>query len=151
MHLTIHTDYALRTLMVLAVASPEKVRTVDISQAFEISEHHLVKVIQHLARLGLVETTRGQSGGVRLLRAASEINVGHVVREMEADLGVVACLRKDGQECFISPVCGLKTVLHQATQSFLAHLDAVTLDQLIGPRGQKLSPLRRSLESRIPH
>jgi len=141
MHLTTHTDYALRTLMVLGVCAPEKVRTADIGALFDISEHHLVKVIQNLARHGYVETVRGKDGGVRLARSPSDINVGQVVREMETDLGVVACLQRGGQECFITPVCGLKGVLEQATNAFLAQLDRVTLDQLL-VTGQGRSSLR---------
>lgn len=149
MHLTTHTDYALRTLLVLGVSAPQKVRTSEISEVFEISEHHLVKVIQNLARFGYVETIRGKDGGVRLIRAPESINVGQVVREMESDLGVVPCLRKDGQECFITPVCGLKGVLRDATNAFLAHLDAFTLDQLLVGMGKGKAPLRKRLGTRL--
>ena len=123
MQLTSHTDYALRVLMVLGAAAPFKVRTAQIGEMFDISEHHLVKIIQNLARHGYVETVRGKAGGVRLARCASDINVGQVVREMEAELGVVPCLQREGAECFITPVCGLKVALAQATSAFLSSFD----------------------------
>ncbi len=151
MQLTSHTDYALRSLMVLGVCAPEKVRTSEIAEMFEISEHHLVKIIQNLSRHGYVETVRGKSGGVQLARCASEINIGQVVRKMEAELGVVPCLQQGGAECFITPVCGLKTVLRQATAAFLSHLDDVTLDQLlVGTRAGGRSALHNSLATRLP-
>lgn len=149
MHLTTHTDYALRTLLVLGVSAPEKVRTSEIGEVFDISEHHLVKVIQNLARFGYVETSRGKDGGVRLIRAPEAINVGQVVREMESDLGVVPCLRKDGQECFITPVCGLKGILRDATDAFLSHLDAFTLDQLLVGMGKGKNSLQKRLGARL--
>ena len=150
MHLTSHTPFALRCLMVLGLAAPERVKTRSIHEAFEISEHHLVKVVQTLARLGYVETVRGQDGGVRLVRDPSDITVGRVVREVETDMGVVPCLRSDGEECFITPVCGLKHVLHDATQAFLQHLDGVTLEHLLGDARQRgTSKLKKKLGQRI--
>lgn len=151
MQLTSHTDYALRVLMVLGVSAPEKVRTTEIGEMFNISEHHLVKIIQNLARHGYVETMRGKTGGVRLARSARDINVGQVVREMEAELGVVPCLQNDGAECFITPVCALKVALQQATLAFLAHLDDVTLDQLLrGSRGSGRAALHNTFATRLP-
>lgn len=152
MQLTSHTDYALRVLLVLGVCAPDRVRTSEIAEMFEISEHHLVKIIQNLARYGYVETVRGKSGGVHLARSASGINVGQVVREMEAEIGVVPCLQRDGEECFITPVCGLKDVLQQATEAFLSHLDRVTLEQLlVGPRGSGgRAALHNRLANRLP-
>lgn len=149
MHLTSHTDFAIRTLMVLGVCAPKKVRTSEIGGAFQISEHHLVKVIQNLARHGYVETIRGKEGGVRLARSAKEINLGQVVRDLETDLGVVPCLQKNGEECFITPVCELKGVLKRATDAFLQELDQVTLDQLLKGVGRGHSPLKKRFGTRL--
>lgn len=151
MQLTSHTDYGLRVLMVLGAAAPLKVRTAEIGEMFDISEHHLVKIIQNLARHGYVETMRGKAGGVRLARCASDINIGQVVREMEAELGVVPCLQREGAECFITPVCGLKVALAQATLAFLSHLDTVTLKQLLlGTVEGGPAALVNSLADRLP-
>jgi Rrf2 family transcriptional regulator, nitric oxide-sensitive transcriptional repressor len=149
MHLTTHTDYALRTLMVLGVCAPRKIKTSEIGEVFQISENHLVKVIQHLAQLGYVETLRGKEGGVRLAREPYEINIGQVVRLTESDLGVVPCLREGGQECFITPVCALKGVLNEATEAFLHHLDAITLADLLKGVGQGRTALERRLGQRM--
>lgn len=150
MHLTTHTDYALRTLMVLAVCAPDKVRTSEIGEMFDISEHHLVKIIQNLGRHGYVETVRGKEGGVRLARSPSDINIGQVVRAMESDLGVVPCLQRDGQECFITPVCGLKGILAEATHLFLQHLDGVTLAHLVSGAGRGRASLQKTMAQRMP-
>ena len=149
MHLTAHTDYALRTLLVLGLSFPEKVTTAEICATFQISENHLAKVVQNLARLGYVETIRGKDGGLRLAQAAEHINVGMLVRQLERDLGVVPCLRADGEECFITPVCSLKHILREATESFLKHLDQFTLVDLLPGVGRGTNPLKRRLAERL--
>ena len=127
MQLTSYTDYAFRTLIALACVAPEKLTAGEISESYGISLNHLLKVVQKLADLGYVETTRGKSGGVRLLADPSALTLGEVVRGMEPELGVVTCLRTGEQPCAIVPACGLKSILNQATEQFLATLDEHTL------------------------
>ncbi len=150
MQLTTHTDYGLRTLLVLALSAPEKVTISEVCATFQISDNHLAKVIQHLARLGYVETIRGKAGGVRLAGAPENINLGRAVRELEKDLGVVPCLRAGSDECFITPVCSLKPILRDATECFLQHLDGFTLADVLQGAGRGTQPLRRRLAQRLP-
>jgi Rrf2 family transcriptional regulator, nitric oxide-sensitive transcriptional repressor len=131
MQLTQYTDYALRTLIALGLDPGAKLTVTDISQAYGISRHHLVKVVARLAEAGFVETLRGKGGGMRLARAPREIRLGAVVREVEAELGVVECLTEEGGNCVIAPVCRLKGVLHEATGAFLDKLDQHTLEDML--------------------
>lgn len=145
MNLTTHTDYALRVLITLTLARPEKLTVGELAHAYEASENHLNKVVQKLAALGYVETTRGKSGGVALRVAPEAVNLGQVVREVESDLGVVACLRKDGVPCTISPACRLKGVLELATERFMSTLSEYTLADIT----QNAPQLRRLLGVRV--
>ena len=127
MQLTSYTDYAFRTLIALACVAPDKLTASEISESYGISLNHLLKVVQKLAELGYVETTRGKSGGIRLLANPASLTLGTVVRSMEPELGVVACLRPGDTPCTITPACSLKNILSGATDQFLAALDAHTL------------------------
>ncbi|MEI9938202.1 MAG: Rrf2 family transcriptional regulator [Pseudomonadota bacterium] len=127
MQLTSYTDYAFRTLIALACVAPEKLTVGEISDSYGISLNHLLKVVQKLSELGYVETTRGKSGGVRLLADPSALRLGAVVRGMEPELGLVACLRSGEQPCVIAPACRLKAILSDATNQLLAQLDEHTL------------------------
>jgi Rrf2 family nitric oxide-sensitive transcriptional repressor len=140
MQLTAFTDYALRTLMALGAIAPEKLTVGQLSEAYGISVHHLVKVVSELHAAGYVETIRGKAGGVRLAQPPERICIGKVVRQMEPDLGVVPCLRVGEAPCVIAPVCRLKRVLADATQCFLGELDQHTLADLLEPR-RKLQAL----------
>jgi Rrf2 family nitric oxide-sensitive transcriptional repressor len=136
MQLTAFTDYALRTLMGLGAVAPEKLTMGQLSDAYGISVHHLLKVVNELAAHGYVETIRGKSGGARLAKSPAEIRIGTVVRQMEPEFGVVPCLRTGEAPCVIAPVCRLKRVLASATDRFLDELDQHTLADLLEPRRQ---------------
>lgn len=140
MQLTAFTDYSLRTLMGLGAVAPEKLTMGQLSEAYGISVHHLLKVINELAALGYVETMRGKAGGARLARAPNEICIGTVVRQVESEFGVVPCLREGEAPCVIAPACRLKRLLAGATESFLGELDRHTLADLLEPR-RKLQTL----------
>ena len=133
MRLTLWTDYALRTLIFVG-AKGERLSTIaEISQSFAISRTHLMKIANQLALQGYLETVRGKGGGIRLNRPPSQIRIGAVVRETEQDLAVMGCL-SDAAFCRIQGCCVLRGALHDATQAFLATLDAYTLADLIAPR-----------------
>lgn len=128
--MTLHTDYALRVLMQLAVAE-DRITIDAIAGAYGISRNHVMKVVQQLAALGYVDSLRGRNGGLRLARPQDAINVGEVVRQMEETGQFVECFDPDTSRCVVSPVCGLKHALDGAVERFLAHLDQFTIADLL--------------------
>jgi Rrf2 family transcriptional regulator, nitric oxide-sensitive transcriptional repressor len=133
MRLTLHTDYALRVLIHVAIADGKRITISDIAQSFDISKQHLMKVVNDLSQKGYLDTVRGRGGGIRLRRPPRDINIGQVVRATEDRLDVIGCLGRDGY-CPIERVCVLRGVLHDAIQAFLDVLDGYTLADLIKPR-----------------
>lgn len=135
MRLTQWTDYALRVLMYCA-ACQEREQPVTISEvadAHGISRSHLTKIVQQLAMQGLLDTTRGRGGGMRLMRPAQEISVGAVVRMTETDFDMVECFNAELNQCRMSQHCRLQSVLSTATRAYLAVLDGLTVADLVAP------------------
>jgi Rrf2 family nitric oxide-sensitive transcriptional repressor len=149
MRLTRFTDYALRSLIFLGLRGEAGARIREIAAHYEISEHHLTKVVQELARAGFVQTLRGRGGGLRLARAPEAIGVGAVVRALEEDLTLVECFAA-GSNCAIRRSCGLKGILGEALAAFLAVLDRYTLADLLGPEAQLRKALRLPQEITPP-
>jgi Rrf2 family protein len=92
---------ALHAATLLAAESRADGRTLaarQIALALGASEAHLSKVLQRLARAGLVTSTRGPRGGFRLGRPAREITLLQVYEAIEGPLGAPDCL-------FGRPVC----------------------------------------------
>ncbi len=142
MQLTERTDLALRLLLYLAVHDNVRVTVGVIAQAYGASEAHLSKVAQALVHAGFVDTTPGRGGGVRLVRPATEIRVGSVVRALEPVV-IVDCLAPDGGTCPVEGACGLQPALKAARDAFLGVLDGVTLAQAAVQR----TALRARLDS----
>jgi Rrf2 family nitric oxide-sensitive transcriptional repressor len=131
MRLSLHTDFALRTLMFLAVNEGHR-SIAEIAKSYGISKNHLMKVAQRLVAEGFVEAARGRSGGLQLARPASEINVGLVVRTMEETGAFVECFDPATNTCVITPVCQLRHALSGALEAFSRHLDQFSVADMIG-------------------
>jgi Rrf2 family nitric oxide-sensitive transcriptional repressor len=130
MRLSDYTDYTLRVLMYCA-AHPDRLVTIaEIAEGHQVSKNHLMKIVNDLGRQGLLETTRGRGGGLRLLQAPSAIRVGDVLRSTETDFRLVECFDPATDTCTLTPSCRLKGVLGRALSAYFAELDAVTLADL---------------------
>jgi Rrf2 family nitric oxide-sensitive transcriptional repressor len=143
MKLTRFTDYSLRVLIYLGLKDDGRVTIKEISDAYNISRNHLMKVVSLLTRMGYVDARRGPGGGIALARSASDIVVADVVRDMEDDLNLVECFCAEGN-CIIEPVCTLKAALGNALDAYLETLSCYTLRDLIQPRNQLVEVLRMS-------
>ncbi len=139
MRLTLHTDFALRVLIQVGLNKGKLTTINEIAQTFNVSKAHLMKVVNDLSQKGYLDTVRGRSGGIRLMREPRDINIGQVVRDTENQLDVIGCLEGKGY-CPIERVCVLRGALRNATEAFLAVLDTHTLADLIKPQ-QVLSAL----------
>ena len=129
MKLTLFTDYSMRALLHLG-AHPDRLCSIaEVAGAFGISQNHLMKVVNQLARQGYVETVRGRLGGIRLGRPPEKINIGALVRDTEEGFDLADC-----GNCVIAPACGLTGVLGQALAAFMTVLDGYTLADLLVQR-----------------
>lgn len=142
MRLTVHTDYALRMLMHLAVNEGRLVTIAEVAERYDVSKNHLMKVAQALTHLGAVASVRGRNGGLSLARAPQDITVGEIVRALECDSALVECFPNGAGECLITPSCKLKGVLARAQEAFFAVLDEYSVHDLV-----KRNPMLRDLLS----
>jgi len=131
MRLTRYTDYAVRVLLYLGARPDRQCSIGEIADAYGISRNHLMKVVNDLANIGFVASSRGRGGGIRLGCAPEAINVGALVRHTEEGFDLVDC-----GSCLIAPACGLTGALHEALAAFMAVLDGYTLADLLAKRAE---------------
>ncbi|KAB7670699.1 RrF2 family transcriptional regulator [Bacillus sp. B1-b2] len=130
MRLTNYSDYSLRVLIYLATKSDDKLVNIkEVAEVYNISKNHLMKIVYNLGKLGYIETIRGRSGGFRLAKAPSEINIGELIRKTEEDFHLVECFEHKDL-CVITPVCSLKHLLNSALEQFFKILDQYTLEDV---------------------
>ena len=132
MELSQFSDYALRVLIYTGLRD-ERSTVAEIAQTYGISQHHLVKVVHHLAKAEYLTTFRGRGGGFTLGKAANAVTVAEVLRSTE-NLALVECLPPREGGCCLTGCCRLKTALLQARKAFLDVLEGYTLADLLEPR-----------------
>ena len=133
MRLAEYTDYTLRVLMYCAARPRQLVTIGELAEHHALSKNHLMKIVNDLARQGVIATTRGRGGGLRLLKDPADIRVGDVVRASETDFWMVECFESSTNACTLSPTCRLKHVLGAAMQAYFRELDAATLADISSP------------------
>lgn len=127
MRLSEYTDYTLRVLMYCAAHRERLVTIGELAEQHGLSKNHLMKVVNDLARQGLLETTRGRGGGLRLLAEPGSIRIGDVVRATETDFRLVECFDASTNACTLTPSCRLKHLFDEALKGYFKALDGATL------------------------
>ena len=95
MRLSTQADYAVRAVYELARHDAGAVLHTDqIAAAQGIPKQRLIKVVQDLARAGLVRTLRGRQGGVVLARPADAISVRNVYEAVEGPILMCRCQQR---------------------------------------------------------
>ena len=84
-------EYALRAVIWLASHPEEAVGTRTISESVQIPTGYLSKVLQILARAGIVTSTPGRSGGFRLTSPPEQISVLDVINAVDPIERIHSC------------------------------------------------------------
>lgn len=139
MQLTLFTDYALRTLVFLALQPEKQLSTItEVAERFTISRNHVVKIVHQLGMKGYIETIRGKHGGIRLARPCLDINLRDVVADMENVTCLLDCQREG---CRLAAGCRFQAITRKAMRAFLAVLAEHTLADLIRDKERMCSLL----------
>lgn len=126
------TDYAVRTVLHLASLGSEAVVQVrDVAAQRHLPLSFVRRIVARLAASGLLRTTRGMGGGIRLARPASEISMLDVVRAMEGSLTLNPCVETP-HTCPLSAGCPAQRAWTDATAVLENHLASVRFDALAG-------------------
>lgn len=140
MRLSLFSDYSLRVLIFGAVKG-EAFPLHEVADAYQISRHHLVKVVNNLTKLGYLATRRGRGGGIQLAMKPEDIRIGKLVRKTETNSPLVECFDVKTNTCPIDGCCGLKSALAQAVGAFYGTLDRFTLNDILHGRQDVLKQL----------
>ena len=123
MRLTKSTSHAIRILIACAQAEARLVKAAELSQRLDITPQNTFKIVNVLARAGLIEACRGRNGGVRLARPARGIRIGEIVRATE----VTHVEIEGGAGRRRAASGGVNRILDDALSAFIDVLDQHTL------------------------
>ena len=123
--------YALRLMLDLAQQPPtEYVSIKSVATRQGISEKYLEQIIKMLSKSGLVESTRGKSGGYRLTRTPESYTVGEILRVTEGSLAPVSCLEEE-HHCENCDDCVTYEIWQNVLDAINEVVDSITLSYLV--------------------
>jgi Rrf2 family protein len=142
MRLTKSTSHAIRILLECASADEQLVKVAVLSERLDITQQNIFKIVNLLAKAGLLEAVRGRKGGVKLARPASEIRIGDVVRASEVTRVEIEDDEDHGAH---GRGHGVNQILDDALGAFIDVLDQHTLaDMATGRHTEPPTPRRKT-------
>jgi Rrf2 family protein len=137
LRLTKKADYGLMALKYLAeqaVVTPKTpARSAkDIAEAYHIPPQLLAKILQTLARAGLLVSHAGSTGGYALSRPSLEITAFEVIRAIDGPLFITSCITIHGT-CDLAGHCTIKEPLRKVNDSIKDLLNGIRIGDLIDP------------------
>jgi Rrf2 family protein len=149
MKLQQNTRLALFSLLEFAADPQRQIPAAEIAQKYDVSSHHLAKVLAELSRVGMVQSVRGVGGGYRFIGNARRLTLMDVISRFEDVLPV------EGSHSEATPVGqALASVLSEIDAIAKASMSSITLETMLriverqqtgspAPPARKSKPARR--------
>lgn len=132
MLMTKASEYALLSLIVLAKAS-RPLDTDTLARELDISKSFLAKILQSLAREGILHSYKGVNGGFELAQKSSEITMLKVLEAAEGKSPAVFTCAQSKSECASdkATTCSLWPFLHRLQGKVDDFLGGLTLEAIL--------------------
>jgi Rrf2 family protein len=128
--LTKKADYALMAMKHLAETASEGSRSAkDVADAYGIPPEALAKILQKLAKAGLLLSQHGTNGGYTLNRPAHTISAFEVIQAIDGPLFITSCVTVRG-ECDQSDRCNIREPLRKVNDSIEAVLKRIKISHM---------------------
>lgn len=136
LRLTKKADYGLMALKYLAEHADENsISAKDIAEAYHIPPQLLAKILQRLAKVGILRSHAGMNGGYSLLKAAREISAFEVIHAIDGPLFITSC-GPSHEGCDLTDSCTIKEPLARVNDSISGLLKSISIGDLAGPAGE---------------
>ena len=133
LRLTKKADYGLMALKYLAEQAevqPGAQSAKDIAEAYHIPPQLLAKILQTLAKAGLLVSSAGTNGGYALARPSVEISAFEVIRAIDGPLFITSCITIHGP-CDLAGHCTIKEPLRKVNDSIKDLLSNIYISDLV--------------------
>src|SRR5713101_7039847 len=128
--LTKKADYGLMAMKHLAERAPKgSCSAKDVAEAYGIPQEALAKILQRLAKSGLLRSQHGINGGYTLARDAKTISAFEVIQAIDGPLFITSCVTVRG-ECGQTDRCTVREPLRKVNQSIERVLKNINISQM---------------------
>ena len=155
MKISAQEEYGLRCLLKLAQAENQALTLPEIAAAEGLSVPYVAKLMAVLRDAGLIDSSRGRTGGYRLAKSAEEIGLGSLLLVLGDPLYDEGgyCQRHSGIAadgvCVHQNGCSLKTLWSTLEQWMRGTLNQITLADLMEHEGRATELLRARLATTV--
>jgi len=123
-------DYALIAMKHLALRPDQAASSArEIAEQYDIPIELMAKVLQRLARRGLLKSHQGTRGGYQLSRPSAAISVADVIQAIDGPVTVTACSTED-ERCGQFAKCNVRDPLWRIKDRILAALATCSLAEI---------------------
>jgi len=123
-------DYGLMAMRHFAEhAHQGACRAKDVAESYGIPPEALAKILQRLAKAGLLNSQHGINGGYTLARPAAEISAYEVIRAIDGPIILTSCFTSHG-ECDQSEKCTVREPLRKVHEGILQLLNTITISDM---------------------
>lgn len=129
-------EYALRAVVYLAYEAPEARTTEQIHRATLVKRAYLAKILQGLAKKGIVTTQRGVGGGVALAKSPQDLTLLEVVNAVEPLQRIRTCPL--GISTHGSQLCPLHRRIDAALAAVEEQFARTTLAEILSEPGANM-------------
>lgn len=129
MKLTRSADFALR--IVIHLAGEESSTMPELSRNLQVPYNNLSKIVQTLAKGGILETRQGKHGGVRLNADAGSISLKNIIDLIDGPTKLSGCLVNDHDNCVLLHGCKLKSVFSKLQSDINTLFENVKIAELV--------------------
>lgn len=131
LRLTKKADYGLMALKYLAEhAETASLSAKDIAEAYHIPPQLLAKILQRLAKVGILRSHAGMNGGYSLLKPANEISAFEVIHAIDGPLFITSC-GPSHSGCDLTDSCTIKEPLARVNDSISGLLRSISIADLV--------------------
>ena len=125
------TDYGLMAIRHLGLLPGGSCRSArEIASEYRIPPALMAKLLQRLARKGLVASHHGTKGGYQLARSSSTIAIRDVIEAIEGPVALVECLDARKGECPQFCSCPVQRPLQAVHSRIAAVLEQTMVSDL---------------------
>ncbi len=115
-----HFDTTLKIMINLAVKADEELNSESLAKSLGTNPAFIRKIMAKLSRAGLIQTKRGQAGGVQLLKNPKDISLKEIYLAAN-DRSSVSQIKKSPSDCVVS--CSAQAILLKLSSKLeAAHL-----------------------------
>src|SRR5271163_2260126 len=130
LELTKKADYGLMAMKHLAEHVDQGACSAkDVAEAYGIPQEALAKILQRLAKVGLVRSQHGMNGGYTLTRDPKMISAFEVIKAIDGPLFITSCVTVRG-ECDQSDRCTIREPLRKVNESIEQVLKNIKISQM---------------------